>query len=94
MKETYEIELSGKFIDDIQAHKKAGQKTILTKINLLIDELREHPYIGTGNPEPLKYAKKGLWSRRITKKHRLIYSVDERKITVLLIAALGHYEEK
>jgi toxin YoeB len=90
----YEIELSDKFTRDIRAYKKAEQKTVLEKIDVLIDELREHPYSCTGNPEPLKYNKKGQWSRRITKKHRLIYSVDERKITVLLIAALGHYEEK
>lgn len=94
MKQTYEIEIPDEFSDDIRAHKKAGQKTVLAKINVLIDELREHPYSSTGTPEPLKYDKKGQWSRRITKKHRLIYSVDEGKVTVLLIAAFGHYEEK
>ncbi|MDD4191347.1 MAG: Txe/YoeB family addiction module toxin [Mangrovibacterium sp.] len=94
MKEHYEIEYSDRFLEDIQVHKKAGQKSVLEKINLLIDELREHPYTGTGCPEPLKYNKKGQWSRRITKKHRLVYIVEEQKVTVLLLAALGHYDNK
>jgi len=90
----YEIEYSERFIDDIQAHQKSGQKSILSKINTLINELRKHPYTGTGNPEPLKHDKKGQWSRRITQKHRLIYEVNDTIITVFLISALGHYDDK
>ncbi len=47
---SYEVNYTDQFLDDIQAHKKAGQKSILSKINTLVDELREHPYTGTGNP--------------------------------------------
>ncbi len=90
----YDIEYSDRFFEDIQAHKKAGQKSVLEKINQLIAELREHPFTGTGNPEPLKYNMKGHWSRRITHKHRLIYMIEEQKITVLLVSALGHYDDK
>ena len=75
---TYEIEYSDRFFEDIQAHKKAGQKSVLEKINQLIDELREHPFAGTGNPKPMKYNKKGQWSGRIIHKLRLIYMVKEQ----------------
>ncbi|MEN6456957.1 MAG: type II toxin-antitoxin system YoeB family toxin [Prolixibacteraceae bacterium] len=42
----------------------------------------------------MKYGYKGCWSRRITQKHRMVYSVDDEKITVLIISATGHYGDK
>lgn len=90
----YEIEYSEQFFEDVQVHKKAGQKVILEKINKLIDELREHPTTGTGKPEPLKGNRKGQWSRRISKEHRLIYEIHEDVIKVILLTAWGHYGDK
>ena len=90
----YEIEYSEEFIEDVQIHRKAGQKSILNKINKLIDELREHPDTGTGKPEPLKGNRKGQWSRRITQEHRLIYEIHEDIVTVVLLTAWGHYDDK
>ncbi|GHS99698.1 Txe/YoeB family addiction module toxin [Bacteroidia bacterium] len=90
----YEIDYSDEFNEHIAKHRQSGQKSILIKIDKLVSELRKHPYTGTGRPEPLTYDKKGEWSRRITRKHRLIYSVDDEKITVLMISAFGHYGDK
>ena len=59
-----------------------------------IEELREHPKTGTGHPEPLKGKPEGRWSRKITKKHRLVYRIFENEVVVLLIAAYGHYNDK
>jgi toxin YoeB len=59
-----------------------------------LTELEEHPYTGTGKPEPMEYGRIEQWSRRITQKHRLVYSVDDKKITVLVLSADGHYEDK
>jgi toxin YoeB len=93
-KKEYEIEYTEQFIADVDAHKKAGQTSILTKLDALISELREHPTSGTGNPEALKGSRKGQWSRRITQKHRLIYEIHENIITVILLTARGHYDNK
>ena len=90
----YQIEYTEQFIEDVQVHKKSGLKSILLKLNNLINELREHPTTGTGNPEPLIKDKKGQWSRRITSKHRLIYEINEDIITVIVISAWGHYGDK
>lgn len=90
----YNITYTERFIQDVEAHKRAGQRSILLKINILINELRLHPYTGTGNPEPLKYNRKSQWSRRITRKHRLIYEVNEDIVTVCLLTASGHYDDK
>jgi toxin YoeB len=66
----------------------------LVKISKIIEDLREHPFTGTGKPEPLKYDLQGLWSRRINQKDRLIYEVVEDVVTVYIVSAMGHYDDK
>ncbi len=48
---------------------------MLDKINILIRECMRTPFSGTGKPEPLKGELQGIWSRRITGEHRLVYRV-------------------
>ncbi len=69
--------------------KKSGNKAILKKILILLNELAEHPFEGTGKPESLKYEFSGYWSRRINQEHRLIYEIDGDR--VLILSAKGHY---
>jgi len=40
---------------DIIAFKKSGNKALFKKIEKILLELQEHPFLGTGKPEPLKY---------------------------------------
>lgn len=89
----YELIISEIAECDILKLRKSGDKSVLLKLNNLLNELREHPYSGTGKPKPLGYGKAGQWSRRITSKHRLVYSVDDEKITVLVITASGYYDD-
>jgi len=74
---------------DIDFHKKTGNKAVLKKLFVLLDELTEHPFTGTGKPEQLKYILAGSWSRRINQEHRLIYEVMDH--TILIYSAKGHY---
>ena len=60
----------------------------------MIEELKEHPKTGTGKPEQLKGDRAGQWSRRITKKHRLIYTIQDTEVIVLVLNAYGHYDDK
>jgi toxin YoeB len=46
------------------------------RIKALLRDAREHPFTGIGKPEPLKHDLSGCWSRRITKEHRLVYSLE------------------
>lgn len=55
--------------EHLKMHRKAGSKILLKKISRILDELRETPFEGIGNPEPLKYGRLGQWSRRIDQKH-------------------------
>jgi len=42
----------------------------------------------------LKHKYSGFYSRRITQKHRLVYSIDGEEISILVISAMGHYDDK
>lgn len=90
----FRLEVMTEAKKDILKHLKAGNKSIIKKINKILLELTEHPYTGEGQPEALKYGMSGLWSRRINLDNRIIYSVDEDTVTVLVISALGHYLDK
>ena len=88
----YELDFTDHFLDDIEAHRKSGDKTILKKIDVLLEELRVHPTTGTGKPHTLKGEEfKGQWSRRITGKHRLVYKIEKQTICILMLSAYGHY---
>lgn len=90
----YSIELTFDAEQDIEIYKKSGDKKVLIKIDKLLNELREHPTIGTGKPEQLKFYEKPTWSRRINDKHRLVYRIQEDKIIVLILSFWGHYGNK
>ena len=86
---SYTIEFTEQAQKDIDQHKKFGNKAVLSKILTFLDELTEHPFTGTGKPEQLKHDFSGYWSRRITKEHRLIYSISQD--IVYINSAFGHY---
>jgi toxin YoeB len=90
----YIIDLTDDAKNDIAALKKSEIKAY-NKVVRLLEELQEHPRTGTGKPEVMKYGKlKGLWSRRITNRHRLVYSIKDNEITVLVLSAISHYSDK
>lgn len=78
----------------LAAWKKSGRKKTLNKIATLLEELTLHPTTGTGQVEALKGDFAGLWSRRIDKFNRLIYSIDNDKVIVTIITLMGHYGNK
>lgn len=78
---------------DMQALKRSEPQAYKKAIKL-ITELQEHPETGTGHPKPLGGDRTRQWSRRITGKHRLIYEIEEKEITVLVLSAYGHYDDK
>jgi len=91
---TYIIEFTDIALSDIERHKKSGDQKILKKIRKLLKELAEHPIVGTGRPEKLKHDLQGYYSRRINKKHRIIYSIKDDILIVLVVSAYGHYGDK
>jgi len=57
-------------------------KSMLKKINSLIKEIERMPFEGNGKPEPLKHNLAGLWSRRITLEHRIIYRIENEAVII------------
>ena len=87
----YQIIIKATAEKDLSKHKKSGDLASIKKIIKILNELKDHPYTGSGNPEPLKFELSGYWSRRINKKDRLIYEVHDDSVTVVVVSALGHY---
>ena len=90
----YRVILQPQAEEDILAYKKAGNKIALARIGRILEELAIHPETGIGRPEKKKHNYSGLWSREITKKDRMLYKIDENIITVIVISAMGHYDDK
>ncbi len=91
---SYVLEFSRTALEDIEKHKRSGDRPTLRKIERLLNELMEHPTTGTGRPEMLKHNLAGLYSRRIDRKHRLVYSVNEQIVVVHVLSAWPHYKDK
>ena len=89
----YEVRYQKEALDDL-AKLKRQEPAAFNKAVKLIDELYEHPRTGTGKPEPLSGDKVGQWSRRITKKHRLVYEIRDMEVIVIVISSYGYYEDK
>lgn len=58
-------------------------KKTLRKINGLIDAVVSNPFEGIGKPEPLKENLSGYWSRRIDEANRLVYAVENSRVTII-----------
>jgi len=67
---------------------------IIEKIKSLLRDMSEHPFTGIGKPEPLKGNLRGVWSRRITSIHRLLYEVNGDEIDILVLSMKYHYKQK
>lgn len=91
---SYEAKLSKTALADLERHQKAGDRALLKKLASLLEELLEHPRTGIGKPKQLRHTLKGLYSRRINDKHRLVYDIEEEVVTVLVLSAYGHYDDR
>jgi len=76
------------FREDLASWIKEDRKIALRILRLVEAVLRD-PFQGEGKPEPLKGLGAGVWSRRITREHRLVYLVKEESVHFL--QARYHY---
>ena len=83
------ISLTSEAIAQLEEWRQSDSR-MLAKIVSLLAEIAKSPFEGTGKPEPLKYALKGKWSRRINQEHRLVYEVKDEVIIVL--SCRYHYQ--
>lgn len=85
-----EIELTVQAKNDLAYWNRTGNKVILRKIRILLEDILNTPFSGIGKPEALKHNLSGKWSRRITQSDRLIYEVTGEIVYVFSLR--GHYK--
>lgn len=83
-----EVVFHPEFRQDLRFWTETNSKTLLRAFDLIEAILRD-PSSGIGKPEPLKYLATGVWSRRLTQEHRIVYLVSEIRIDFL--QARYHY---
>ena len=76
---------------DLTYWKATGNVRIQKRISKLLEDIIQHPFTGIGKPEPLKHNRQGVWSRRITDEHRLLYKVSDGMIYVYVLSMRYHY---
>jgi len=76
------------FIEDLRYWVETDRKVAMRAFDLIEAVMRD-PFVGIGKPEPLKYLLAGMWSRRLTQEHRIVYLVSEERIDFL--QARYHY---
>jgi len=76
------------FREDLRIFAENDRKALVRAFDLVEAVMRD-PFNGIGKPEPLKYLGAGVWSRRLTKTHRIVYRVSDTRINFL--QARHHY---
>jgi len=76
------------FIEDLRYWVETDRRTALRALTIVEAALRE-PFSGIGKPEALKYLGPGVWSRRLSQEHRIVYLVRSDRVDFL--QARYHY---
>ena len=65
----YQIKLTPTAIRHLKDWRSSGQKGVITRIEKILESIRENPEAGIGKPEKLKHDLAGSFSRRINQEH-------------------------
>jgi toxin YoeB len=76
------------FREDLRYWVDTDRRVALRVLDL-VESIMRDPFAGIGKPEPLKHLAHGVWSRRLTQEHRLVYLVRGERIDFL--QARYHY---
>lgn len=76
------------FIEDLR-NWVATERRVALRALVIVEAVLRDPFTGIGKPEPLKYLAPGVWSRRLTQEHRIVYLVGDDRVDFL--QARYHY---
>lgn len=76
-------------LKDVELCKRAG---LADKVKALVTILQVDPWQNPPPFEKLVGDLSGMYSRRLNRQHRLVYTVDEASMTVSILALWTHYE--
>ena len=86
----YKIIFSEEAKEDLKLLQKRAPKAI-SKLAKLLEDIAEHPKTGIGKVEQLIGFDGTVYSRRITKEHRIVYKIYDDVVEVLVLSTFGHY---
>lgn len=89
----YVVEYS-KDADKTLAKWKKSNPQLFKKSTKILLDIMQHPRTGLGHPEPLVGGNDITYSRHITAHDRIIYDIYDESVTVLVIQAEEHYDDK
>ncbi|MEM8998506.1 MAG: Txe/YoeB family addiction module toxin [Acidobacteriota bacterium] len=78
----YEAVFASAFLDDLSHWVRQDRKVALRLLEI-IDDVFRGPFEGLGKPEPLRGDLAGLWSRRLSQEHRVVYEVFDQSVCFL-----------
>ena len=76
------------FREDLR-HWVETERRVALRLMEIVESVMREPFQGIGKPEPLKHLGSGIWSRRLSQEHRVIYLVEHNSVTFL--KARYHY---
>lgn len=88
MNKRWEAVFHPEFSEDLRYFVDTNRRIALRAIDIVEAVLRD-PFSGIGKPEPLRHLAPGVWSRRLTQEHRIVYRVSSDRIDFL--QARYHY---
>lgn len=74
------------FREDLRFWTDTNRRIAMRALEIVEAVMRD-PFTGIGKPEPLRGT--GMWSRRLTQEHRIVYTVADDRIVFL--QARYHY---
>lgn len=90
---TYTINYSKEADRTLRKWKKSNPSLFKKATKNLMD-IMQHPRTGLGHPEALVGGNDVTYSRHITAHDRIIYDIYDEHITVLVVQAEEHYNDK
>ena len=87
----YKINILAQAEQDLAWFRKHDKKHYIKCFDLVRDAAQE-PRKGIGKPERLKYYAQEVYSRRVNRKDRMVYIIDEEKKEIDISSFRGHYE--
>ncbi|MDM8516481.1 Txe/YoeB family addiction module toxin [Desulfobacterales bacterium HSG16] len=88
---TYKINILKNANSDLNWFRKNDRKAYCKCFDL-VRELMESPRKGVGKPERLKYFDKEVYSRRVNREDRLVYTIYDDSHEIDISSFRGHYE--
>jgi toxin YoeB len=69
-------------------------KKLFSRLLEIFSDIEKNPYSPKFKFERLKHNLNGFCSKRLDKKNRVLYFVENAEITVTIVSLLGHYGDK